>query len=482
MGSIRRVAIAVALAGVVAAGCSGSTTPAPSRSSVVPPTSASAPPTASPGPAVTVEGILEHLEALDAIARRSDGNRAVGTFGYLRSLDYVREVLEDAGYEVSTPTFTMPVFEQTGPSTLAVAGADAGPGEAWIDGEDFRAALYSPAGTVRAAVAVVGDVTGAPSQPSGNGCSPGDFEGFPPGAVAVMARGGCFGRDLVLNAQRAGAVAAILVSTTTLPGRPVRPTLLYPDGLDVPVLAVSPEVGAALASGDAPTVALTVRTESRPEEVANVIAEMPGAPDAPVVMLGAHLDSVLDGPGINDNGSGAATILELAGWLAGRELRAPVRFAFWAGEEEGLYGSQAYVEELSSVERDAIRVYLNADMLASPNFIRFAGLTGVHDAELEAMLEAAFEAQGLAREPLEEAATDDYPFIQAGIPAITFYSGSLEVKTAGQAEDHGGTAGEAADGCYHQPCDTLDNVSEESLDGFARVLMDLVTALARPSA
>ena len=88
-------------------------------------------------------------------------------------------------------------------------------------------------------------------------------------------------------------------------------------------------------------------------------------------MLGGHLDSVHDGPGINDDGSGVAALLEIARAVAGGVDGGRIRFAFWAGEEYGLYGSRAYVTSLSPEDVSALAGYLNLDMLGSLNAVPF---------------------------------------------------------------------------------------------------------------
>ena len=72
----------------------------------------------------------------------------------------------------------------------------------------------------------------------------------------------------------------------------------------------------------------------------NILADT-GGDAGHTVVVGAHLDSVRQGPGINDNGSGVAAVLETARWMkeAGIKPANRVRFAFWGGEEDGLYGS-----------------------------------------------------------------------------------------------------------------------------------------------
>ena len=215
----------------------------------------------------------------------------------------------------------------------------------------------------------------------------------------------------------------------------------------------------------------------------NVLAELPGSGSG-VVMIGAHLDSVPAGPGINDNGSGVATLLVIAERL--RELPPPdatIRFAFWGAEEGGPFGSRAYVESLSAEERGEIVAYLNFDMLASPNAVRF--VYDEDDApagsdELTARFVAAFEDAGLGWDRIDvDRRSDHGPFAAAGIPIGGLFSGGRELVTAAQAAGSGAVAGQPSDPCSDAPCDTIDNVDldthVEMSRIVARVLVDLAT-------
>ena len=217
---------------------------------------------------------------------------------------------------------------------------------------------------------------------------------------------------------------------------------------------------------------------------ASLITERTGSDDA-VVMLGAHLDSVVAGPGINDDGSGVAALLVIADALAG--LPAPqrtVRFAFWGAEEGGPFGSVAYVDALDSAERDRIVAYLNFDMLASPNAVRFvyaeAGAAPGSD-RLTDLFAATIEGAGLAWEPIDlEGDSDHGPFGDAGIATGGLFSGGIEVVTQAQAEAFGARAGEPADPCSHRACDTIDNVDTEILEQMARAIARVLVELAAP--
>ncbi|GAA3047212.1 M20/M25/M40 family metallo-hydrolase [Kitasatospora albolonga] len=198
----------------------------------------------------------------------------------------------------------------------------------------------------------------------------------------------------------------------------------------------------------------------------NLIADWPGGPADQVTMLGAHLDSVAAGPGINDNGSGSATLLENALALAQanpQNLTRHVRFAWWAGEEQGLQGSKHYVGQLSSTARSAIKGYYNFDMVGSPNGGYF--INNLNSAT-SAPMKAYWDSLGVQPEENVEGQgrSDDYSFQQAGIPTSGYAAGASATKTSAQAAKWGGTANRAYDSCYHSACDTTSNISTTVLD------------------
>jgi aminopeptidase S len=216
----------------------------------------------------------------------------------------------------------------------------------------------------------------------------------------------------------------------------------------------------------------------------NLIAERPGVDDE-VIMLGAHLDSVVVNPGINDNGSGVAALLVIAEQLL--ELPPPertVRFAFWGAEEGGPFGSAAYVHALDPAERAHIVAYLNFDMLGSPNAVRFvydeAG-AAPGSSDLTELFTATLEEAGLAWEPIDlEGDSDHGAFAAAGIPTGGLFSGGIEPVTDAQAETFDARAGEPADPCSDRACDTIDNVDLATLEQMARIVARVMVALAVP--
>jgi Zn-dependent M28 family amino/carboxypeptidase len=422
--------------------------------------------------AVTVGGVMAHEQAFQDIADANGGTRASGTPGYTASADYVAETLDAAGYDITRQAFDYEQFVENGDPVLEVGGT------AYTPSEDFITMEYSAAGDVTGALQAVDLVlpAGPSANTSSSGCEAGDFAGFTAGNVALMQRGTCSFRLKVDNAEAAGAVGAIIFNEgqegrqETLNG-----TLSQPQA-GIPAVGTSYAVGVELASKVGQEAHLVVDAEVVETSTENVIADLPGGRTDRTVVSGAHLDSVPEGPGINDNGSGSATILEIALQVANSDVepRNHLRFAFWGAEESGLIGSEHYVAELTKREIKNIAVNLNFDMVGSPNYVRFVydgdgsdtptpGPNG--SGNVERVFTDYFASQGLESEPTEFSGRSDYgPFIAVGIPAGGLFTGAEGIKTPEQAEIYGGTAGVAYDECYHAECDDITNVNTQAID------------------
>ncbi|MFI9819892.1 M28 family metallopeptidase [Streptomyces sp. NPDC052013] len=197
----------------------------------------------------------------------------------------------------------------------------------------------------------------------------------------------------------------------------------------------------------------------------NLIADWPGGDPNQVVMAGAHLDGVSSGPGINDNGSGSAAVLETALAVARAQYRPAkhLRFAWWGAEELGLVGSRYYVGRLTTGDRARIDGYLNFDMIGSPNPGYF-----VYDDDpaIEKTFQAYFTGIGVPTEIETEGdgRSDHASFKNAGVPVGGLFTGASRTKSAAQAAKWGGTAGRAFDRCYHSSCDTTANIDDTALN------------------
>src|SRR5262245_21104889 len=310
---------------------------------------------------VTLEGVRAHQAALQAIADDNDdpvgaGTRAAGTSGYTGSVEYVEDLLEDAGYTVTLNefpyTFVGATLRQNAPvsatyQTGAFTGSGAGNVTATVTPVDIN--LVPPRATTSGCDGAFTEAAvGAPIVPDPGG--PDDFAGFTAGHIALIQRGGCSFALKATNAQAASASAVIIFNQGN---DPTREGLI--GGTLAPFVATIPVVGASFADGSAlaqPGSTARIKVDP-PQNVSqfNVIAETLGWDPNNVVMVGAHLDSVQAGPGINDNGSGSATILEVALQMAKVKPFNKLRFAWWGGEESGLVGSTAYVAGLSAAEK-----------------------------------------------------------------------------------------------------------------------------------
>ena len=395
--------------------------------------------------------------------------------GYTESVDYVVETLEAAGWNVELDEFAFtyvppPLLEQTAPGATV----------------EYESGVFTGTG--------YGEVTGnvipvdvslaLPRDPVTSGCEAADFAGFDwsgDNDIALIQRGTCEFGVKAINAQTAGAEAVIIFNQGNTPLREglVTGTLfgVNQTPLSIPVVGASFADGEALAQAGSTAHILVDPPESRPQ--VNVIAELPGKNDTNVVMAGAHLDSVQAGPGINDNGSGSSALLEIAQQISKLKPENTLRFAWWGAEEGGLLGSRAYVDDqVAAGTLDEVALYLNFDMVASPNYIFMVydgdesgsdGPGGVPIPDGSIAIEDLFESYYTwAGEPYDDAQfsgrSDYQAFIQNGIPAGGLFTGAEVVKTPEQAAIWGGTAGAQYDPCYHLACDDIDNLALDALD------------------
>ncbi|HVM11870.1 MAG TPA: M28 family metallopeptidase, partial [Actinomycetota bacterium] len=432
--------------------------------------------------AVTLQGVRRHQQAWQQIADANGGNRFAGLPGHGKSAEYVIEQLEAAGYQPVVHEFDYEAFFERTTSQLAQVSPNA---VTYVNGNDFRIMSYSGSGSVTAPVFHLGAGV--------LGCNPADFAALPAGSIALVSRGACTFRIKTDNAAAAGASAILIYNNTV----GVINGTLGATGLSaIPSLGITQSLGQSLASQlTSGPVIMRVLTDTAEETLPtyNVLAEKTGIQNPQnVVMAGAHLDSVTAGPGINDNGSGSAAILETAIQMAKVKPFNTIRFAWWSAEESGLIGAREYVTSLTQAERDKIALYLNFDMVGSPNFVRFvydgdnsaelpSGVAGPAGSEtIEQLFVDYFASQGLESAPTPFNGRSDYgPFIDVGIPAGGLFTGAEGIKTAAQADIYGGLAGVAFDPCYHAACDDYENNSDLGLDQMSDAIAHSIITYAQ---
>lgn len=412
---------------------------------------------------VTVDAMMGHLGKLQEIADANDGNRALGTPGYAASVDYVAGVLRDKGFDVTTDEFEVRLPFADEPALLV--------GDESVKATPLNYTIGTPPEGVTGRL-VPARVDETP------GCAPADYDGLPvEGAVVLVDRGACaFGIKQQIAAER-GARAMIVVNNVD--GDQIGGTLGADTDVKIPVVGVAKAEGARLRAnpGD---VALKLNAGVRVERTRNVVAQTKTGDTHNVVMAGAHLDSVPEGPGINDNGSGVAAVLETAVQLGSSpQVRNAVRFGFWGAEELGLVGSTKYIETLDVEALKDIALYLNFDMLASPNPGYFTydgdqsappspgGVPRVPEgsAGIERTLTAYLAGAGKPGRDTDFDGRSDYDgFTQAGIPAGGLFAGAEGNKSVEEADLWGGQGEKPFDPNYHKAGDTIENVDRTAFE------------------
>ncbi|KAK8152460.1 putative leucine aminopeptidase 2 [Phyllosticta citrichinensis] len=405
--------------------------------------------------AIKIDALLEKSQDLQDIAYATPGrNRVFGSQGHNDTVAYIVELLStppfDDYYNVSTQSFSAEY--SAGNASLSVDSADRG----------ASLVTYSPSGTVSAPIVQVSNL----------GCSASDFPSNVSGAIALIERGTCEFGLKAAYAGAAGAAGAVIYNNAKGSLSGTLGSVTRPEGAYPPTVGIDLEQGQALIellAGGEIVGELEVLSIIENRTTYNVIAQTKGGDANNVLMLGGHSDSVEEGPGINDDGSGSIGILEVALQLAQFSVNNAVRFAWWSAEEFGLLGSEHYVASASTDVLSKIRLYLNFDMIASPNFIyaiydgdgsafNISGPAG--SAEAEALFENYFKDKGLPSQATEFDGRSDYgPFLDAGIPAGGLFTGAEQIKTAEEATKYGGQAGVATDANYHAAGDTTDNLN-----------------------
>jgi Zn-dependent M28 family amino/carboxypeptidase len=422
---------------------------------------------------VSTDAMMAHLTKLQEIAKANGNTRAVGTPGYDASVDYVVNELRNKGFDVQTVQFDAHVFNSERGSLTV--------GDKTFEARALEYSLATPP------VGVTGPLVAVPADKD-PGCNASDYDGLPVnGAVVLVDRGTCAFAQKQDAAVQRGAVAMIVADNVIEDH--MGGTLGENKEVKIPVVSVSKADGALLRSESGPAT-LKLSAETKTLHARNVIAQTRTGLTSDVVMAGAHLDSVPEGPGINDNGSGVAAVLETALQLGSSpQVHNAVRFGFWGAEELGLVGSRKYVESLDVNALKDIALYLNFDMLASPNpgYFTYDGDQSMPSATrgdpvvpegsagIERSLVAYLKSAGKTAQDTSFDGRSDYDgFTAAGVPSGGLFSGAENKKTAEQAKLWGGAADQPFDPNYHKSTDTLDHIDRTALgingDGVAYLI------------
>lgn len=441
--------------------------------------------------------LLTHLTELQSIATAHGGTRAAGSPGYWATVRYTEKKLRAAGYTVRRQYFDYPRFRELAPAVVAV-----GQPAVTVPSSTL---LYSASGTVEGTLVPTRSLTATPRQSSNStsGCTRKDFRPAPSqNAIALVMRGTCFTDTKITNAEVSGYKAVIEFDD----GQPEDDPVLHATAgqpTRIPAVGVSFATGRRLFTAAKEGNPVRVQTHTRiglHTKVANVIADSRPARSPETLLLTGQLDSVEEGPGINDAGTGLSAILETAERLnqPNSQLRQRVRIVLFGAEEPlafrngpgaiGLLGNYHYTTTLPASQRRLEFANLNVQMLGSPNWSRYvldgngstmmAGPSG--SGPIEQMFLTYFRAAGLITRPMPLWPGADYgPLASDGIPIGGLFTGDgTALKTKHEQELFGGTAGQPDEPCYHQACDNLAHINTDVLTQMANALNHVAWQLA----
>src|SRR3954466_10881110 len=472
--------------------------------------------------AVTRAEILRYEQRLNTIGLSNENNRLTASQGNYESLNYVVGELRKIGYNPAlvpyANTSAPNAWSERTPSTLEVVTSPNQTtlpnGKTFVNGtaatSDFAQMTWSQSGDFTAQVIPAARIQIPPpatANTARSGCSMSDFPPTVKDNIVLVQRGGCTELVKAINARANGA-KAVMIMNEGQPGRTASARYVsqtYPGTIGIGVTyALGQELYNLAQAGTPATMHfksdnnLTLRIDY------DIMAETPGGDPTRVLQVGAHIDGVAAGPGINDDGSGTAMNLTIAHQIMklGIPLKYKIRFGWFSGEEQGLFGSTFFVNQLNSLQTTQTLAMLDYDMIASTNWIPFMYVPNdVTEPTLP-------PAQRAAEATLSKVHIDylqsklgvtkvDYPFddrfdyaqwrrpsATRGVPATGYYTGAEGIKTAAQAaggagvNGYGGQAGIQADPCYPEWCDTVFNLSQYGLDEFSDVLAHGILSLA----
>jgi carboxypeptidase Q len=404
---------------------------------------------------IRLEDLLKGTQRLEDIAYSyPERNRVFGSAAHNDTVDFLYRELKRTGY--------YHVWKQPQVHTWTKAESSL-----TFDGEPIEVAAmtYTPSVDVTAELAVVSNL----------GCSAADYPNDVAGRIALVKRGECTFADKSVLAAAANAAAVVVYNNVAGALSGTLGGVSSDRGPFAAIAGISDTDGETLLSAAAKgsvTVSLEIDSQIENRTTFNVIAETKGGDHNNVVSLGGHTDSVEAGPGINDDGSGIISNLVVAQALTRFSVKNAVRFCFWTGEEFGLLGSEFYTSHLDSDELAKIKLYLNFDMIASPNYAlmiydgdgdAFNQTGPAGSAQIESLFQDYFTSKKLPYIPTAFDGRSDYDgFISRGIPAGGLFTGAEGIKSNEEAKLFGGQANISYDVNYHAAGDNITNLNHEA--------------------
>ncbi|CAF3049008.1 unnamed protein product [Rotaria sp. Silwood2] len=465
---------------------------------------------------IRIDEAMEHLNELERIAIAANGTRAAGTLGFNHTLDYLTNYLSANTNFKITKTFFHTRDHTLKHDPILLSSID----------ENITNHTYSEDPTVAEFFKVrystsVNFSNFIPMTVIPNvGCSDADWIAANPpavGRVALVKRGQCSFVEQSMLATKFNVAALLLYNDGTSPDRMSPMNVRLAQSNTIPAFSLSFSLGERLVrAAQNPSKKAGVRINivlmnDKPFPVGNICADTPTGDPTQTIVVGSHSDSVRAGPGINDNGSGSAANLAWTVALARlfqtttyAKYKYRLRFCWWGAEEIGILGSNFHVAQAqnSTVVGERLTdyvAYLNFDMLGSPNFMfgTYDGRTARNDTapsaitgsyKISEVFRDSFIRQNLPWDFVEFGYGSDYaPFLIQGIAVGGLYSGSDEIKTQEQCDRYDqylglgqcGMVNVDLDSCYHQACDSVQNINVFGYEKMIQAGAYTIESLAR---
>jgi hypothetical protein len=446
-----------------------------------------------------MDNIVKTLVELESLADANGGNRAVGP-GFDASLALFSRILsESADCDVSYQEFGVPTFFEDHKPLVSIRSPYLN--YTLQTSTDVITMNFGGNGTY--------EIPEGPIFLAKNfGCSPEDLQGAK-GKIALIFYNpdssiDCTAYQKALNAFNAESSAILVANDASrhrLSASRLRGSGYSPGAyqfVQIPTLAISYMTASTLLNLEGATMSIKASTRIVIQRTKSLLCTTREGDPEKLMVFGAHLDSVPAGPGINDNGSGAAMLLEIAKQLKTMKVKVvnQVQFSWWGAEEPGLIGSRFFVNHTKSTDPskwNRIKAALNFDTMASPN-----GIPQLYNIHLKNEDNETFPNSAVSgsvainslfttrfnqlNQPFLEIAfeggSDYYPFVQNGIPTGGLDGGAADTKTVEQAAIYGGLPNFVMDPCYHEPCDRVSNLGLDMLTVMADAAAFTIGSLA----
>ncbi|CAF1457791.1 unnamed protein product [Adineta steineri] len=467
---------------------------------------------------ISSNDLMKHLQQLQNIADESNSTRAIHTKGFNQTFDYIYNYLKtNTNLKVQTEYFSYMKFILNNTPMLSTNINGLEMNYTYGLKHDFTYLRNSESSDFNTPF----QVTSIPNF----GCDESDWLNATSSSsslrdkIALIKRGNCTFTEKSLLAVKYGVVGLLIYNDGTTPNRYSPVSGRVDQNITFPALSISYQIASSLVNAiqnvaTNVVVRIHISTTKYPEPVGNICAHTITGDATQTIVIGSHTDSVPEGPGINDDGSGTATNLVLATNLdrlfqtsSYPPYKYRVKFCWWGAEEVGIVGSRYHVSQAnySTIPGERISDYLvnlNYDMLGSPNFQM--GIYDGHTANfsttppkaipgsirLTELFRNWFIDQNLPYTISELGGGSDYAsFLAAGIVISGLNSGISDIKTKEErdyynrllGQGNGGVANAEYDPCYHQSCDSLANINPLGHEKLSKAAAYILEYLGRHS-